>query len=212
MRLPSVSRIRPFEKVNTGGVPLSVFELITATWAADGFNLRDDWFGGRGKGGRHARLSKKALLRDLQPTDFLQGVSLLHSFDKRTQDVAAGRSGKDATGVTAKREHIPGALRPRSRARRARSRAKRSPPATWPTACDLQGTADEVGLRIMAVSSAPTSTPTSARQHETPRDIWRRLSSRADLRFRRRSEHPCLVPKLKVASSNLVSRSRNSNG
>jgi hypothetical protein len=95
-----------FEKVNTGGVPLSVFELITATWAADGFNLRDDWFGGKGKSGRHARLSKKALLRDLQPTDFLQGVSLLHSFDKRTQDLAAGRSGKEATGVTAKRDHI----------------------------------------------------------------------------------------------------------
>jgi|SRR5579871_1167921 len=34
-----------FEKVNTGGVALSVFELATATYAADGFNLRDDWFG-----------------------------------------------------------------------------------------------------------------------------------------------------------------------
>ena len=29
-----------FEKVNTGGVPLSVFELVTASFAADGFNLR----------------------------------------------------------------------------------------------------------------------------------------------------------------------------
>lgn len=95
-----------FEKVNTGGVPLSVFELITATWAADGFNLRDDWFGGRGKSGRHARLSKKPLLRDLQPTDFLQGVSLLYSLEKRTQDLAAGRSGKEVSGVTAKREHV----------------------------------------------------------------------------------------------------------
>lgn len=46
------------------------------------------------------------MLRDLQPTDFLQGVSLLHSFDKRAQDLVAGRSGKEATGVTAKREHI----------------------------------------------------------------------------------------------------------
>ncbi len=95
-----------FEKVNTGGVPLSVFELITATWAADGFNMRDDWFGGRGKGGRHARFSKKPLLRELQPTDFLQGVSLLHSLEKRTRDLAAGRSGKEVTGVTAKREHV----------------------------------------------------------------------------------------------------------
>jgi hypothetical protein len=95
-----------FEKVNTGGVPLSVFELITATWAADGYNLRDDWFGPRGNGGRHARLGQRPLLRDLQPTDFLQGVSLLHSFEKRKLDLAAGRSGKEAAGVTAKREHI----------------------------------------------------------------------------------------------------------
>lgn len=95
-----------FEKVNTGGVPLSVFELITATWATDGFNLRDDWFGGRGKIGRSARLGKRPLLRDLQPTDFLQGVSLLDSFDRRSKDLTAGRTGKDATGVTAKREHI----------------------------------------------------------------------------------------------------------
>jgi hypothetical protein len=95
-----------FEKVNTRGVPLSIFELITATWAADRFNLRDDWFGGRGKSGRHARLSKKPLLRALQPTDFLQGLSLLHSLEKRTQDLASGRSGKEAGGVTAKREHV----------------------------------------------------------------------------------------------------------
>jgi hypothetical protein len=95
-----------FEKVNTGGMPLSVFELITATWAADGFNLREDWFGARGKLARHSRLSKKPLLRDLQPTDFLQGISLLHSLEKRTQDLATGRTGKEATGVTAKREHV----------------------------------------------------------------------------------------------------------
>ena len=32
-----------FEKVNTGGVTLSVFELVTASFAADSFSLRDDW-------------------------------------------------------------------------------------------------------------------------------------------------------------------------
>ena len=95
-----------FEKVNTGGVPLSVFELVTATWAAESFNLRDDWFGARGHAGRHARLSKRPLLRDLQPTDFLQGVSLLYSSERRAQDLAAGRTGKEAAAVTAKREHI----------------------------------------------------------------------------------------------------------
>jgi hypothetical protein len=38
-----------FEKVNTGGVSLNVFELITATYAADGFNLRTDWYGDKSK-------------------------------------------------------------------------------------------------------------------------------------------------------------------
>lgn len=95
-----------FEKVNTGGVPLSVFELVTATWAADGFNLREDWFGKRAGDGRHARLARKPLLRELQPTDFLQGVSLLHSLEKRQRDIAEGKTGKEVTPVTAKREHI----------------------------------------------------------------------------------------------------------
>ncbi len=95
-----------FEKVNTGGVPLSVFELVTATWAADGFNLRDDWFGGHGVAARYARLAKRPLLRDVQPTDFLQGISLLHSSDRRAADLAGGRPSKEAAVVTAKREHI----------------------------------------------------------------------------------------------------------
>lgn len=97
-----------FEKVNTGGVPLSVFELVTATYAADGFNLRDDWFG-RPEANIHGRqkaFASKALLRDLEPTDFLQGLSLLHTYEKRKADIAAGRTGKDATAVSAKREHV----------------------------------------------------------------------------------------------------------
>jgi hypothetical protein len=32
-----------FEKVNTGGVTLTVFELCTATLAAEEFDLREDW-------------------------------------------------------------------------------------------------------------------------------------------------------------------------
>lgn len=49
-----------FEKVNTGGVPLSVFELVTATYAADGVNLRDAWYGDEKLGieGIHRRLGK----------------------------------------------------------------------------------------------------------------------------------------------------------
>jgi hypothetical protein len=95
-----------FEKVNTGGVPLSVFELVTATYAADGFNLRDDWFGG--SPGRHKRFASKPLLHDLEPTEFLQGVSLLHIYKRRQDDISIGHAGKDATAVSAKREHVLG--------------------------------------------------------------------------------------------------------
>ena len=34
-----------FEKVNTGGKALDAFELVTAMYAAQGYRLRDDWFG-----------------------------------------------------------------------------------------------------------------------------------------------------------------------
>jgi hypothetical protein len=100
-----------FEKVNTGGVPLSVFELLTATYAADGaagVNLRKEWFGEQnGKSeGTVQRLAKQRLLRGIEATEFLQGLSLLHTFDCRKKDLAQGKVGKQATGVSAKREAV----------------------------------------------------------------------------------------------------------
>lgn len=97
-----------FEKVNTGGVPLSVFELITATYAADGFNLRDDWFGSSvlKVEGRQARMSKKLLLKGVEATEFLQGMTLLHMMERRAADIAAGKKGKEVTPVSAKKEHV----------------------------------------------------------------------------------------------------------
>ncbi|MNZ11425.1 hypothetical protein D3C78_282890 [compost metagenome] len=97
-----------FEKVNTGGVPLSVFELITATFAADNFNLRDDWYGSelRKVPGRRSRLLKEHLLKSIEPTDFLQAVSLLNSYERRQADIAAGKVGKSAAAVSAKRSAL----------------------------------------------------------------------------------------------------------
>ncbi|MBR0852388.1 DUF262 domain-containing protein [Bradyrhizobium diazoefficiens] len=95
-----------FEKVNTGGVQLSVFELVTASYAADGFNLRKDWFGEQGKKGRHATFAAKPLIKDTSETEFLQGISLLHTYELQQQDLAGGKTGKEVTGVSAKREHI----------------------------------------------------------------------------------------------------------
>lgn len=97
-----------FEKVNTGGVPLSVFELITATYAADGLNLRDEWFGSEKDKieGIRQYLNKQRLLRTVEPTDFFQGLSLLHTYELRQADINAGKTGKNATGVSAKREAV----------------------------------------------------------------------------------------------------------
>jgi hypothetical protein len=69
-----------FEKVNTGGVPLDVFELLTATFAGEGwyrrqhgddFRLNDDWQRIR------RELAPHRVLASFQSTDFLQVVSLL---------------------------------------------------------------------------------------------------------------------------------------
>jgi hypothetical protein len=64
-----------FEKVNTGGVTLTVFELMTATFAADEFNLRDDW------DARQERLTAKHdVLEAVDGTSFLTAVTLLASY------------------------------------------------------------------------------------------------------------------------------------
>ncbi len=97
-----------FEKVNTGGVALSVFELVTASYAADGFNLRDDWYGSveRKKESRKRKMTVRPLLSGIESTDFLQGISLLYTYDRHEQDLKAGQTGKDVTAVSAKREQI----------------------------------------------------------------------------------------------------------
>lgn len=97
-----------FEKVNTGGVQLSVFELITATYAADGYNLRDDWFGSavRNVESRKESVERDALLKGIEATEFLQGVSLLHTHEVRQADVRDGKTGKQVRPVSAKRADV----------------------------------------------------------------------------------------------------------
>ena len=62
-----------FEKVNTGGEPLTVFELLTASFAADDFLLREDW------DFRKAKLDAQPILTNMENTAFLQAVTLLAS-------------------------------------------------------------------------------------------------------------------------------------
>lgn len=97
-----------FEKVNTGGVPLNVFELVTATYAADGYNLRDDWFGSaeRKVDSRQQRLASEPILKSLESTDFLQAIAMLYTRKRRKADIEAGKTGKQVTPISAKRATI----------------------------------------------------------------------------------------------------------
>ena len=86
---PKEAVCQVFEKVNTGGVTLKVFELLTATYAAGDFGLRKDW------NARHARLAEHELLAGVDATAFLQIVTLLATYDRRQSHLEAhpGRGG-----------------------------------------------------------------------------------------------------------------------
>ena len=97
-----------FEKVNTGGVQLSVFELITASYAAEGYNLRDDWLGSeqRGVQSRQERLAQDPLLGGVDAPEFLQAVTLAHTLERKRLEIKTGKTGKFVRPVSAKRADV----------------------------------------------------------------------------------------------------------
>ena len=86
-----------FEKVNTGGVPLNVFELLTATFASENFRLKDDWQA------RQEKLQRRKINRTLESTDYLQAVALLAT---RARRISWTGSDSDAPGISCKRKDI----------------------------------------------------------------------------------------------------------
>ncbi len=90
-----------FERVNTGGVALNVFELLTASFAAEDFQLRDDW------NAREQRLKDQhPVLRSLQNDDFLQAISLLVTQTRRREALSTGATADSAPGISCKRKDI----------------------------------------------------------------------------------------------------------
>jgi hypothetical protein len=97
---PKEAVCQVFEKVNTGGVSLTVFELLTATFAADDYNLREDW------NARAKRIKEHKVLRTVQSDDFLQVLSLLASRKRRLESLGSGIDQKKAPAITCKRRDI----------------------------------------------------------------------------------------------------------
>lgn len=97
---PKEAVCQVFEKVNTGGVELTVFELVTATYAADNFNLREDW------DVRSEPWGHEPLLAKFAPTDLLQIITLLSTRARRAEHLAAHPGDERAPAVSAKRREM----------------------------------------------------------------------------------------------------------
>lgn len=97
---PKEAVCQVFEKVNTGGVSLTVFELLTATYAVSNFRLRDDWRE------REKRLREELVLRAVLDTDFLQSITLLATRARRAQAKAAGEPPEKWPGISCKRKDV----------------------------------------------------------------------------------------------------------
>ena len=78
--VPKEAVCQVFENVNQGGVSLTVFELVTATFAADNFELRKDW----ASIWDELKNEKVMQYKNNQPaftgTDFLTAITLLNSY------------------------------------------------------------------------------------------------------------------------------------
>lgn len=92
-----------FEKVNTGGVTLTVFELLTATYAAEDFNLRTDWAERKKRFGKYKLLCGDRPTDGIRETDFLQIVTLLSTLERRKEYLEMDHSDDKAPAVSCKR-------------------------------------------------------------------------------------------------------------
>ena len=90
-----------FEKVNTGGVSLNTFELLTAIFAAEDFSLRDDWNARRDH--LHSQFS---VLRGIEGEQFLQAVALLTSQERRRQAIRNGEAPEQAPAISCKKRDL----------------------------------------------------------------------------------------------------------
>jgi hypothetical protein len=103
-----------FEKVNTGGKQLDAFELVTAMYAADGHELRKDWYGDDEDKGRHRRFvdtlrpadSEAGIIANISNTDFLQAISLFYTRERRREAERADKTGKDLPAVIGNRQAL----------------------------------------------------------------------------------------------------------
>jgi hypothetical protein len=96
---PKEAVCQVFEKVNTGGVSLTVFELLTASFASDEFDLKEDW----------ARIKEEfnnyPVLKSTSNTDLIQAITLYTTYQRRLTHLKSGSS-ENVPAVSAKRKEM----------------------------------------------------------------------------------------------------------
>jgi hypothetical protein len=93
--IPKEAVCQVFENVNTGGVSLTVFELVTATFAAEDFELRKDWEK------RQDALNNQAVLQNVTATDFLTSLTLIAGYYRHENGgLAVSCKKKDVLNLT----------------------------------------------------------------------------------------------------------------
>ena len=94
-KTPKEAVCQVFENVNTGGVSLTVFELVTAIFAADNFELRKDWEN------RRQTLEQESVLSEVSATDFLTAITLISRYYiKKNGGEAISCKKKDVLKIT----------------------------------------------------------------------------------------------------------------
>lgn len=94
---PKEAVCQVFENVNTGGVSLTVFELVTAVFAMDDFPLREDWEK------RWNDYFDTDILDAIDAPMFLTALTLLSSYKARVRVIKAG---KQPPGVSCKKKDV----------------------------------------------------------------------------------------------------------
>jgi hypothetical protein len=96
---PKEAVCQVFEKVNTGGVSLTVFELLTASFASDEFDLKADWESIKDE------FKPYKVLINTSNTDVIQAITLYSTFKKRLEAISIGVS-DNTPSVSAKRKDM----------------------------------------------------------------------------------------------------------
>lgn len=96
--VPKEAVCQVFENVNQGGVSLTVFELVTATFAAANFELRKDWDSIWSNLKKHKLISYRNIVA-YRANDFLTSITLLTNYLNKA-------TSQDLKGVSCKKRDV----------------------------------------------------------------------------------------------------------